>query len=134
MTEPDVVEPSAPVTLTPAPPVKRRETPAAARAAAPAPASPAPPARRRSGPAAPVLQMTPNTGAAEQRIYTLLATAQRNLENVSYHALARARGEQYDQAKGFIRMAHDALKIKNYSYAEKLASKAEAVASLLPKS
>jgi hypothetical protein len=124
--------PEPPVTADiPAPPPspsRPRETatrPAAQPAAQPA-VTPVPEA-----PPAPVLQTTTQTGPLEQKIAALLASAEMNLNNVNYRELSSGARGQYDQARSLIRMANDALKIKNYLYAEQLATKAAAVAGLL---
>jgi hypothetical protein len=132
---PEEPAPPPPVAAAPAPaPARARETTArTAQTPVPTPLV-TPPVVAESTPA-PVLQTTSDTAGLEQKILSTLTEAQRNLDQVNprsktFSAEARA---QYDRAKGFIRMAQDALKIKNYMYAETLADKAAAVAGLLVK-
>lgn len=106
-------------------PPPRTERPAAA---APAPAAPAPAADAPT-----VLQTTGDATAFEQRTRTLLDEAQRNLDRVKRETLGASARAQYDSAESFIRSAHQALRIRNYLYAEYLATKAAAVARELVK-
>ena len=100
-----------------------RPTPPAATPAAPAPEAPPPP----------VLQTTSNTAALEQKIVQLLGSAQQNLKSVNFRDLSATGRAHYDRTRDFIRMAGDALKIRNFMLAEQLAIKAAAVADLLVK-
>jgi hypothetical protein len=128
---PEYVEP------VPEPVVEETPPPAPARAvvnratekpAAPPPTPPAPAST-------PVLQTT-NTApsALEQRVRSLLSSAEGLLKTVNFRELDAQRKAHYSQARDFIRMANDNLRIRNYVYAEQLASKANTVASLLTKS
>jgi outer membrane biosynthesis protein TonB len=130
------VEPVEPPT-TPAPPEtppanpRPRETPPARPPSTP-PATAAPPAQSTEAPP-PVLQTTPNVAEIEKRVRSLIGDAERDLGKVDYRMLSRDAREQYDTARGFVRQAEQWLKLKNYLYAEQLASKAAALASLLVK-
>lgn len=86
-------------------------------------------------PAPPVLQTT-NTApsALEQRVKTLLAEAETRLRMVNFRELGATAKAHFAQAQDFIRMANDNLRIRNYVYAEQLATKANTVAGLLTKS
>jgi hypothetical protein len=67
----------------------------------------------------------------EQRARTLLGTAQRDLDRINPAQLTSNARAQYDTAKGFIRQAEDALKVKNVVLARELADKAATLASQL---
>jgi hypothetical protein len=129
---PEYVEP------VPEPVVEETPPPAPARVAASRatekPAAP-PPAPAVDAPAPPVLQTT-NTApsALEQRVRALLSSAEGLLKMVNFRELDAQRKAHYSQARDFIRMANDNLRIRNYVYAEQLASKANTVAGLLTKS
>jgi hypothetical protein len=124
----EVPEPPPP----PTPPARPREAPA------PRPASPAQPSTTAAAtPAttepAPVLQTSANVALIEQRTTQVLGLAQKDLDRLQPASLSANARAQLEQARGFIKMAQDALKIKNYMYAEQLANKAAAVAALLVK-
>ena len=92
---------------------------------APLPVSPA-------EPAAPlILQTTSNPAEVEQRANAQIAAAQRDLDRINPAQLTSNARAQYDTAKGFIRQAQDALKVKNVVLAKELADKAAALASQL---
>ena len=113
------------------PPAAPRTPPRAARPAdstEPAP-PPAPESARQ-----PVLQTATNAAAVEGRILGFLNEAQQNLNRVRPGDLNASARAQYDQAISFIRIANGALKVKNYMYAEQLASKAATIAAQLVKS
>lgn len=78
-----------------------------------------------------MLRTTVDTNAAERRIAQLLATAQQHLSKISYRELSADARTQYDFATSFIRRAETALKARNYSYADQLASRAVSVAGQL---
>ena len=80
-----------------------------------------------------MLTTTVNTAAQERRILQLLGAAQQSLGQVSYRELNPNARAQYDQANTFIRRANDALKVKNYMFAETLATRAASLAALLVK-
>jgi hypothetical protein len=91
----------------------------------PPPAAPAPP---------PVLQTTNAAPSAlEQRVRGLLAQAEDRLKLVNYRELGATGKAHWSQARDFIRMANDNLRIRNFVYAEQLATKANTVAGLLPR-
>jgi len=111
-------------TVTAAPPIEGpspRPTPDAARPAAPADEPPR------------TLQTTPNAGQAEQRIRGLLTSASRDLSKIDYRVLSVDAQAQYDTAKRFTEQADEALKTKNFVFAEQLADKAAAIAAQLLK-
>lgn len=108
--------PSTPTT--PARPADRPETPTAP-----------PPATRDT----PVLQTTTDAPSTEQRTRELLTEAQRNLDRVRKPELGAQAREQYDTVVGYIRAAQQALQLKNYLYAQQLATKAATLARELVK-
>jgi hypothetical protein len=120
-------EPEGPAVAPAAPTPPRREAPSAAKPTD----KPATPPAEATPP--PVLRSVPDTAAAERKIQQFLASAQQSLNSISYRELSANARAQYDQASTFIRMANDALKTKNYPYAEQLASRAASMAGLLVK-
>jgi len=94
---------------------------------------PAPPPQPvADAPAPPILQATPSAPSAlEQRVLVLLASAEDRLKTVNRRELGVARRAHFEQALDFIRMARENLRIRNYFYAEQLATKANQVAGLL---
>ena len=110
---------------------------------APAPARAVSTARATEKPAAPAPQTAPATpppvlqptniapSALESRVKLLIAQAQDKLKVVNYRELGSTGKAHWDQARDFIRMANDNLRIRNYVYAEQLATKANQVANLL---
>ncbi|MEO7192362.1 MAG: hypothetical protein ABI051_15015 [Vicinamibacterales bacterium] len=128
-----VALPDPPATSPPA--ARPREGMAAVRSAPerPLPVAPAAtPPEPTPAPAPPVLQ-TGNVSALEQHANALLGVAQRGLARLKPDSLSANARAQYDQAIGFVRMASELIKIKNYMLAEQLASKADAVATQLAK-
>jgi|HigsolmetaAR201D_1030396.scaffolds.fasta_scaffold00182_21 hypothetical protein len=86
-------------------------------------------------PIGPILQTTPaNPSALEQRIAGMIAAASEKLNAVNVRELTRSQHAHWSQARDFIRMANDALRVRNYVYAEQLATKANQVANLLTRS
>lgn len=75
-----------------------------------------------------MLRTTANASALEQKIVGLLGSARQRLQAMNYRELSTASRTHYDQARDFIRMADDALSIKNFEYAEVLAARANALA------
>jgi hypothetical protein len=122
--EPTPVEPELPATAPAAP----RRPPAAAARPAERPASP--PATESNTPA-PVLQTTADPRAQEEAIKAKVIQAEMKLNALNRNDLNVSARAQYDQARGFIRQAHEALRVRNYLYAEQLARKAVAVANQL---
>ena len=135
VTVPETVEPAPappPAVSIPArpvsPPAARPERTAPAPAvppaisAAPEPAAPTPP---------PTLQMTSNPGEVEQRALALMAAARRDLDRINPALLSANARAQYTAAKGFVRQAEDALRIRNVVLARELADKAASLASQL---
>ena len=85
---------------------------------------PVPPRTLQTAPAA-------NAGEAEKKIRGQLTRAARDLNRVDYGALSVDAKAQYDTAKRFMRQAEEALKVKNFVFAENLADKAAALAAIL---
>ena len=126
---PAYVEPTPePVAEVTPPPAPVRST--AANRVTEKPAPPVVPTA--DAPAPPVLQTT-NTApsALEQRVRTLLTSAEERLRTVNFLELGATGRAHHSQARDFIRMANDNLRIRNYVYAEQLAVKANTVAGLL---
>jgi hypothetical protein len=67
----------------------------------------------------------------ERAIRQQLTHAGSDLNRVDYRALNTEARTQYDTAKGLVRQAEDALKIKNLVFARSLADKAAALAAQL---
>src|SRR5204862_6858402 len=67
----------------------------------------------------------------ERAISQQLTRAGSDLSRVDYRALNTEARTQYDKAKGLIRQADDALKMKNLVFARSLADKAAALAAQL---
>lgn len=121
--EPEAPEPPAPPP-TPARPVPAATTRPTEKPTTPPPAEATPP---------PVLRTAADTEAAERRVTQLLMTAQQYLGRISYRELNADARTHYDFATSFIRRAETALKARNYSFAEQLASRAVSVAGQLVK-
>jgi hypothetical protein len=120
-----------PVAATPATPRSRNASTVARpqdKPATPAAAAPEPPASQ------PVLQTTADVSALQERIRKDLAEAEYNLNRLKPQELNTSARAQYDQARGFIRQARDAERIRNFLYAGQLARKAAVVAGQLVKS
>ena len=89
-------------------------------------------APRAATPAAPLQTLPPSQEKREEdNIRALLTVANGNLGRVDYRALGVNGRTQYDQAKGFIRQADDALKARNLVFARSLADKAATLAAQL---
>jgi type IV secretory pathway VirB10-like protein len=132
------VEAPAPVAAQPEP------EPPAPTAAAPKPApKPAPPAPKPQ-PAPPVAAQAPpptdtrqlttspaSSAATERNVRDLLARAARDLGRVNYTRLSTDGRAQYDQSKRFSEQAQDALRERNFPFAQTLADKAATLAAEL---
>jgi hypothetical protein len=127
-----VAQPAAPA---PAPAPRQREAPPArpAERTPPANTPPAsPPAVAEPAPSPPpVLQTTPNPGEVEQQARTLLAAAERDLDQINPARLNANGRTQYNTARAFIRQAENALKVKNVVLARDMADKAAVLANQL---
>lgn len=122
-TPPEAPEPPVPLPI-PARPVPAVPARPVERPAATAPPEAAPP---------PVLRTNADTAGTERRIVQLIETAEQNLNKVNYRDLNPNARTQYDAARNFIRQAGDAIKVKNYTYADQLAMRAATLAGLLIK-
>jgi hypothetical protein len=82
---------------------------------------------------APVLQLAPpgEESRVQQAVRQQLTKADRDLANVDYRALGSDARAQYDTAKRFAQLAEQALKERNLVFAQTLADKAAAIASVL---
>jgi hypothetical protein len=134
------VEPPAPVAAQPEPepppPTAAAPKPAPKPAAPPPKPQPAPPVA--VAPAAPpptdTRQLTTNptaSAAVERNVRDLLARAARDLGRVDYTRLSADGKTQYDQSKRFTAQAQDALRERNFVFAETLADKAATLAAEL---
>jgi hypothetical protein len=99
-------------------------TPPAGGSTTPPPATPPEPAT------SPVIQAGPDV---EQKARDRLKKAQEDLKRVQRASLSADAKDQYDSAQRFARMADDALRAKNFVYAQYCADKAATLASLLVK-
>jgi hypothetical protein len=90
-----------------------------------------PPAKPDAPPTPPTLQATPPGGEAEieRQTRALLAQAERDLRRVTYKALNADGKAQFDTAKRLAEQAQQALKEKNFAFAQRLADKAATLAS-----
>lgn len=82
----------------------------------------------------PALTLTPSPGSESQTlaaIRELLGRASRDLSRVNAASLNSDGKAQYDQARGFIQQAEEALKTRNIVFAGKLADKAATMAAVL---
>ncbi|MEO6224112.1 MAG: hypothetical protein ABIP90_12765 [Vicinamibacterales bacterium] len=102
------------------------------RPASPPPVEPPPPAPAPT-PTPGILSTTANTADFEKRVRDQLVRAQTDLNQVGRVNLGGDAQAQFDAAKGFIRQAQEALKVKNLIYAGQLADKAATMAALLRK-
>lgn len=114
--------PAAETTAKPARTAPPRTAVATTPPTEPPPASTTPP---------PVLQTSANPVEFERRVRAQLTLAQTNLAQINPRNLGVEARAQYDAARGFIRQAEDALKVKNLVYAGQLADKAATMAALL---
>jgi hypothetical protein len=80
-----------------------------------------------------ILLTSANTAEFERRVVAQLNKARADLDQVSRPALGTEAQAHFDAAKGFIRQADEALKVKNLIYAGQLADKAATMAALLRK-
>jgi len=117
--------PSSSSLVTTKPPVRPNPRPAS-----PPPAEPPPPAPT---PTPAVLLTSANSPAFEKSVQDQLKRARTDLGQVNRDNLGTDAKAQFDAARGFIRQADEALKIKNLIYAGQLADKAATMAALLKK-
>jgi hypothetical protein len=120
---PVVTEKPAPVAPPPRPSTARpTPTPAASPTPTPTP-----------DPNPPVLQTSANPSELESRARAQLDRAKKDLARVSRPALGRDAQDQYDSAERYIKMASDAITIKNFVHASFCADKASTLLGLLIK-
>lgn len=119
-TPPRPITPNRPTPRRPTPAESERtEQPAAQTTPVPTPEAPRE-LRAASAPADP---------ESERKINDLLRRANQSLNNVYYQGLSTGKKELYDQAKAFIKDGEQALKERNFIYAETLADKAAKLAA-----
>ena len=130
---PVAVEPPAPPAPTTAGAATPPRTPPVTRPAASVPAAAAPPPAAAEPAAAPpvLLQITSNPAEVEQRARDLIIAANRDLGAINPSLLSANARAQYDSARGFIRQADNALRVRNVVLARELADKAASLASQL---
>ena len=119
--------PSGGAAVTSKPPVRPNPRPAT-----PPPAETPPPVPTPT-PTPAILLTSANTAEFEKRVRERLDLARTLLDQVSRPALGTDAKAHYDAAKGFIRQAEEALKVKNLIYAGNLADKAATLAAALRK-
>ena len=117
--------PSSSAAVTTKPPVRNPNPKPATPPAEPPPPVPTP------TPA--ILLTSANTAEFEKSVRAQLDKARNNLDQVNRDALGTDAKAHFDAAKGFIRQAEEALKVKNLIYAASLADKAATLAALLRK-
>jgi hypothetical protein len=116
---------TAPKVASPAPPVRRTPPPEPEKPAAPTP-TPAAEAPRQLQAAS-----SPADPEAAARITEILRNALRDLNRVDYRGLTSGGRESYNQAKGFIDQAEQALTARNFVFAQTTAEKAAKLANEL---
>lgn len=84
-------------------------------------------------PAPAILLTSANSPEFEKRVIAQLNKARGDLDQVSRPALGTEAQAHFDAAKGFIRQAEEALKVRNLIHAGQLADKAATMAALLKK-
>jgi hypothetical protein len=128
-TLPPVVDepPDSTVPTTPArtPPRNPNPRPATTPPPEPPPAATAPPP--------PFLLTSANSPGFEKAVRRQLDIALGHLNSLNPKSLGPDAKAHYDAARGFVRQAEDALKVKNLVYAGQLADKAATMAALLRK-
>jgi hypothetical protein len=118
----------------PPPPQTRTDTPRSESKPETPPAEPPKPPVAEETPRPPSpLQTTPagEVGELEKAIRAATARAQHDLNRVDYRSLNPEAREQYEYAKGFIRQADDAIRVKNFEFAKTVADKAAVIAAQL---
>ena len=71
----------------------------------------------------------PADAESEKKIGELIRRAQQTLNNVYYQGLSSQKREQYEFVKAFLKDAEQAMKERNFIYAETQASKADKLAT-----
>jgi hypothetical protein len=102
--------------------------------AAAAPAQPAPPAAPAPAPVAEPPRATRPTAhelAEEKRIRGVLSRASRDIGRIDYRRLSNEGRAQYDQSKALAEQAEQAVKDRNWVFADTLADKAATLAAEL---
>jgi outer membrane biosynthesis protein TonB len=114
-------------------PAQRSETPKPEPPRVEVPPPPEPPRTEESKQPASTLQTRPagNEAQLERTIKDMLFRAGANLNRVDYAGLNADARTQYDQARRFISQAQEAMRQKNFVFAENLADKANTLASQL---
>lgn len=124
---PEPVVEAPPVTATPATPRPRDPQPPVKPPDKPAATPPAP----ATDPSLPVLQTTSDTEELEKRAQKRIQAAEDDLGKLKLRDLGANARSQFAAVQQLIKLATDALRAKNYVFAEQVASKAALMASLL---
>jgi len=111
------------------PPVRPAGRGAPPPATAPPPTTAPPP----DTPPPPVLQTGSGLAELEQRAKERLGQAQKDMARLTRSSLGKDAQAQYDSAASFIRLAQNAITVKNFIYAHYCADKAATLAGLLVK-
>jgi hypothetical protein len=133
MLMPDEPARRSPPTRPPARP-QQRETarPEAPKPEAAKPETEAKPPETTEPPPAPVHRLQPANEAEQERsIQNRIAAAERDLSRTDYRKLTTDVKNQYDTAKRLVEQAKDALRSRNFVFADSLADKAEKIAASL---
>ncbi len=77
------------------------------------------------------LMSTANAAEFEKRIRAQMARAETDLAQINRQSLGTDARAQFDAARGFLRQAGDALKVRNLHFASQLADKAATLAAML---
>lgn len=125
---PEEEPPSSGTASPPSKPPVRNPNP---KPATTAPTEPVPPPVTPPTPA--ILLTSANSPEFEKRVRDRLLEAENNLAQVNPKNLGTDAKAHFNAAKGFIRQAEEALKVKNLIYAGQLADKAATMAALLRK-
>src|SRR5262245_39284845 len=125
--------PAKPTTPKPAAQQRAEPKPEPPKVEVPVALEPPRPAEANRGQPAGTLQTTPAAREAEleRTIRDMLTRAKSSLSRIDYAHLNGDARTQFDQARGFIRQAEDALRDKNLVFAENLADKANTLAAQL---
>jgi hypothetical protein len=126
---PITTEMPAAAAATPPPRTPPRNTNAAA--ATPPPAAPVAPAPAPAVEPPRTVRPTAHELAEEKRIRGLLSRASRDIGRIDYRRLSTEGRAQYDQSKALAEQAEQAIKDRNWVFADTLADKAATLAAEL---
>ena len=95
------------------------------------PTEPAPPVTPPAATPQPQIRTPADNSETARLVREMLDRTGKTLDNIDYQRLTPQRRDSYEDAKKFMREAEDAIKASNFSYALKLADKAETLAKEL---